>query len=98
MLHLLPSPANRLDEIGLGERLGTREITSGDLGIDFDTRVGWDEVVFTIGVSKNQVRGGKTRHTGNIVTFVNGNSAVHDSVVFPEKSLVSTSSCDVEEN
>lgn len=44
MFRLLPRPPNCLDEIGLGDLLPGREVTSGDLGVDLDAGVGWNEV------------------------------------------------------
>jgi hypothetical protein len=45
MLGLFPGSPDGLREISLGDLLAAREVTGGDLGIDFDTRVRRDEVV-----------------------------------------------------
>lgn len=45
MLGLLPSPANSLDEILLGDLLAAREIPSSDLGVDLHSGVRGNKVV-----------------------------------------------------
>lgn len=48
VLRLLPSPADSLNEISLSDLLAAREVPSGDLGVDLNTRVRWKEVVCII--------------------------------------------------
>ena len=45
MISLLPSTTNSLDEISFSNLFTTGEVTRSDLGVDFDARVGREEVV-----------------------------------------------------
>lgn len=48
VLRLLPSPTDSLHEIGLSNLLAAGEVTSGDLGVDLNTRVRRKEMVCII--------------------------------------------------
>lgn len=47
MLSLFPGTANGLDKIGRGELLPSCEVSGGDLGVDLDTRVWREKMVYT---------------------------------------------------
>lgn len=45
MLRLLPRPPNSLEQVRLRDLLPTRKVPRGDLCVNLDARVGWDQVV-----------------------------------------------------
>ena len=48
MFRFFPRPSNSLEQVCLRDLLTAREVSSGNLGVDFDTRVGRDEVVWDV--------------------------------------------------
>lgn len=48
MLGLLPRPSDGLDQVRLGDLLTTGEVTRSDLGVDLDSRVWRDQVVWNV--------------------------------------------------
>lgn len=48
MISFLPRPPNRLVQVRLGNLFTTGKVTSGNLCVDFDPRVGWNEVLWEI--------------------------------------------------
>jgi hypothetical protein len=48
MLHIIPGPSNRVDEISLGDLLPARKVSRGNLGIDLDLGIGREEVLCNI--------------------------------------------------